>query len=281
LGAQPAILGAIIVLTMTPIRVAVTGATGKMGREVLLALCKDPEVEPVGAISRSAGSATLPLPDGSRAIPLGQEVGPLLDEVKPDVLVDFTNASYAVSSAREAIPRGVRPVIGTSGLTEQDVNELGGLCAAAGVGGVFAPNFALGAIMMMHMANIAARFFDYAEILEMHHEAKADAPSGTAIATARAMAGARGGPFKTSPTEKATIPGSRGAEVEGIPLHSLRLPGLLAHQEIVLGATGQTLRIRHDTISRECYMPGVLLAVKEVMKRQELVVGLDRLLGLE
>lgn len=264
---------------MAAIRVVITGVTGKMGREVLLALCKDPDVEPVGAVSRTV-IGPIPLPVGSGSIPCDTNVGALLDEAKPDVLVDFTNVEYAMPAARDAVRRGVRPVIGTSGLSQQDVDDLRGICAGAGVGGVFAANFALGGIVMMHLANVAARFFDYAEILEMHHEAKADAPSGTAIATAKAMAAARGEPFKTAQTEKVTVPGSRGAEVDGVPLHSLRLPGLLAHQEIVLGAAGQTLRIRHDTISRECYMPGVLLAVKEVMKRDELVVGLDRLLGL-
>ncbi len=257
-----------------------TGATGKMSREVLLALCRDPEVEPAGAVSREASGGSMPRPEGAGTIPLASDLGAMLDEVRPDILVDFTNAAYGVPAAREAIARGVRPVIGTSGLTQADIADLAERCRAAGIGGVFAANYAVGGIVMMHLAQIASRYFDYAEILEMHHEAKADAPSGTAIATAQAMGKARGSAFKSATTEKVTIPGSRGAQVEGIPLHSLRLPGLLAHQEIVLGAAGQTLRIRHDTISRECYMPGVLLAIKEVMKRTELVVGLDALLGL-
>lgn len=251
-----------------------------MGREVLLALCRDPEVEPAGAVSRSANRDSFPLPDGSGSIPLSATVAALLDQVRPDVLVDFTNAEYGVAAAREAIARKVRPVIGSSGVSQEQVDDLSRLCAEVGIGGVFAANFAVGGIVMIHLAQIAARYFDHAEILEMHHAAKADAPSGTAIATAKAMAGARGEPFRTAPTEKVTIAGSRGAAVEGIPLHSLRLPGLLAHQEIVLGAAGQTLRIRHDTISRECYMPGVLLAIKEVMHRDEMVVGLDKVLGL-
>ena len=134
---------------------------------------------------------------------------------------------------------------------------------------------------MMHLAKVAARYFDYAEIMEMHHEAKADAPSGTAIATAQMMAESRGTAFETAPILKETLPHARGSAVEGIPLHSLRLPGLLAHQEVILGSAGQTLRIRHDTLNRECYMPGVLIAVREVMERHDLVFGLDRLLGLE
>ena len=251
-----------------------------MSREVLVALCKDPDLEPAGAVSQSAQEEYLSLPGGAGLVPLSKELGPLLVRVKPDVLVDFTTAQYALSAARLAIAHGVRPVIGTSGLAPQDVEELRKLCAQVGLGGIVAPNFALGAVVMMHLATVAARFFDSAEIIEMHHEAKADAPSGTAIATARAMAAARGTPFVTAPTLKETLPHPRGSLVEGIPVHSMRLPGLMAHQEVVLGSQGQTLHIRHDTLSRECYMPGVVLAIKEVMRRKELVFGLDRLLGL-
>lgn len=265
---------------MAPIKVVVTGASGKMSREVLQALCKDPAIEPAAAVSSHAQEDYLSLPDGSGLIPLSRELAPLLLRVKPDVLVDFTNAQYTMPTARTAIAHGVRPVIGTSGLTPADIQELEALCDRAGIGGVVAPNFALGAVVMMHLAQVAARFFDYAEIIEMHHEAKADAPSGTAIATARAMAQARGSAFEVAPTLKETLPHSRGSAVEGIPLHSLRLPGLMAHQEIVLGSQGQTLRIRHDTLSRECYMPGVLMAVKAVVGRRGLTVGLERLLGL-
>jgi len=134
---------------------------------------------------------------------------------------------------------------------------------------------------MMYLAKLASRFFDYAEVVEMHHEQKADAPSGTSIATARAMAAARGKPFICPPTEREVVPGSRGANVEGVTIHSVRLPGLVAHQKVMLGGSGQTLIIRHDSVSRESFIPGVLLAVQEVMNRQELVVGLERLIGLE
>ena len=142
-----------------------------------------------------------------------------------------------------------------------------------------APNFALGAVLMIHLAGIAARYLDHAEIIELHHHLKADAPSGTALATAKAMAVARGKPFHRPP-ETGKTSASRGEDVEGVTLHSVRLPGLLAHQEVLLGGPGQTLSIRHDTISRECFMPGVILAVREVVKRQGLVYGLDTLLGL-
>ncbi len=141
-----------------------------------------------------------------------------------------------------------------------------------------APNFALGAVIMMHLAKIAGKYFDYAEIIELHHHLKADAPSGTALSTAGAMAKARGKPFQL-PQQKKSL-ASRGEQVEGVTLHSVRLPGLMAHQEVILGAPGQTLSIRHDTINRECYMPGVILAIKQVVQRKGLTYGLDVLLGL-
>ena len=265
---------------MAVIKVVITGASGKMAKETLLALCKDPDADPAAAVSRNAQEAYLPLPDGSGLIPLANELEPLLQRVQPDVLVDFTSAPYAVAAAKVAIAHGVRPVIGTSGLSAPDVAELVSLCQDAQLGGVVAPNFALGAVVLMRLAAIAGRYFDYAEIIEQHHEAKADAPSGTAIATAQMMAQERGKAFTTAETTKETLPHSRGSAVEGVPLHSVRMPGLMAHQEVLLGSAGQTLRLRHDTLSRECYMPGVLLAVKEVMKLDRMAVGLDKLLGL-
>jgi 4-hydroxy-tetrahydrodipicolinate reductase len=142
-----------------------------------------------------------------------------------------------------------------------------------------APNFALGAVLMMHLSRLAAKYFDYAEIIELHHHLKADAPSGTALSTARMMAEARGKPFDVPEQKQAAS--SRGAQVEGVAIHSVRLPGLLAHQEVILGGPGQTLRIRHDTISRECFVPGVIIAIKKVIGHKGLIYGLDALLGLE
>ena len=153
---------------MAAIKVVVTGASGKMSREVLVALCKDPDLEPAGAVSQSAQEEYLSLPGGAGLVPLSKELGPLLVRVKPDVLVDFTTAQYALSAARLAIAHGVRPVVGTSGLSPQDVEELRKLCAQVGLGGIVAPNFALGAVVMMHLATVAARFFDSAEINQNH-----------------------------------------------------------------------------------------------------------------
>jgi 4-hydroxy-tetrahydrodipicolinate reductase len=237
------------------------------------------DIQLVAGVTRSTGGDWLALDQGC-SIPLAPDLEAVMGSIRPLVVVDFTSAQGAMSAARIALPRGVNLVTGSTGLSPEDVSEIGELAARYQVGAVVAPNFALGAVLMIHLARIAARYFDHAEIIEMHHQTKADAPSGTALATARAMAEARGQPFKLAPVEKHTLPGTRGGEVEGIALHSMRLPGLMAHQEVVLGAAGQTLSIRHDTIGRECYVPGVIMAVREVVKQRGLVYGLDRLLGL-
>jgi 4-hydroxy-tetrahydrodipicolinate reductase len=178
-----------------------------------------------------------------------------------------------------AVDKGVNLVIGTTGLTPGDIKEIEQLCLDHQVGGVVAPNFALGAVLMTHLAKLAAKYFDYAEIIELHHHLKADAPSGTALSTARKMAEARGGPFHVP--EQRRVSQSRGEQVDGVSIHSVRLPGLLAHQEVILGGPGQTLSLRHDTISRECFMPGVIIAIKKVIGHKGLIYGLDALLGLE
>ena len=146
------------------------------------------------------------------------------------------------------------------------------------VGIMVAPNFALGAVVLNHLARIAARFFEYVDVFEAHHEAKIDAPSGTALKLARDIAAERR--FIRKIPEAEPLPGTRGGDYNGVSIHSSRMPGRMAHHEVVFGAPGQTLTLRHDTISRECYMPGVLLAIKEVVKRREFMVGLEKVLGL-
>ena len=264
---------------MKPIRIVVNGALGRMGQEVMNASCREPEIEVVGAVELKVSQDSLPLPDGSGTIPLSSDLDHILTSCRPDVVVDFTNAQAAMPAVRTATRSGVNLVIGTTGLSPDDLREMETLSAEHKVGIVVAPNFALGAVLMMHLAKVAGRYLDYAEIIELHHDKKIDAPSGTALATARAMAAARDKPF-SRPAEQGQTPGSRGEQVEGINVHSVRLPGLLAHQEVILGGPGQTLSIRHDTISRECFMPGVILAIKEVVKRQGLIYGLDTLLNL-
>ena len=259
------------------IRVVVQGALGKVGREVVSALCQEPETEIVGATELTVTSDSLALPDGSGSIPLSADLSQILADVQPDVLVDFSSASAELSAARVATKKGVNLVIGTTGLSKDDINEMEHLAEAQGIGIVVAPNFALGAALMIHLSKIAAGYFDYAEIIELHHHQKIDSPSGTALSTARAMAQAKGQQFSQPPGQPSD---SRGETVEGISIHSVRLPGLQAHQEVILGTAGQTLRIRHDMINRESFMPGVILAIRDVVKRKGLVQGLETLLNL-
>jgi 4-hydroxy-tetrahydrodipicolinate reductase len=154
-------------------------------------------------------------------------------------------------------------------------------CAERKLGGVIAANFALGAVVLMHLAQIAARYFDAAEVIELHHDGKVDSPSGTALATARMMRAARGADFAHKASQLEHIPGARGAVEGGVGLHSVRLPGFVASQEVILGGLGQTLTLRHDSTGRDSFMPGVLLAIREVVKRDSLVEGLDALIGLK
>lgn len=263
-----------------PIKVLVSG-TGKMGRQVLEAVCAEPDLDPVGVLSRVAGEEYLSLPDGSGLVPFGAEPAALFTRTRPDVVVDFTNAERTPQVAREALEAGARLVIGTSGLSEAFLHELSRECRQRKLGAVVAANFALGAVLMGHLARVAAPFFDHVEIIEMHHGGKVDAPSATAIATARKMADGRKAPFQRPPTQREAVEGTRGGAVDGVTIHSVRLPGLVAHQEVIFGGPGQTLSIRHDSTSRESFMPGVMLAIRDVMGRQELVLGLEALLGIE
>lgn len=248
------------------IHVAVLGATGRMGRAVCDAVLAAEDLDLVAAVSRSATGEAV---GGSDLAYVGT-----LDEVLDsgaEVLVDFTSAAYAPEHIAWAIEHGIHVVEGTTGFPVDDA------WADAPVGIFIAPNFAIGAVLMMRFAAEAARHFDAAEVIELHHDRKADAPSGTALATARAVADARAGRWR-GPGGDDAHPGARGADVEGIRVHGVRLPGLLAHQEVLFGGPGQTLSIRHDTTDRNAFMPGVLVAIRAVVGRPGLTVGLDALL---
>jgi 4-hydroxy-tetrahydrodipicolinate reductase len=261
------------------IRVLVSGA-GKMGRAIVDAVAREADLEPVGVVDGFATPGDWRVPSGS-TIPLFDDAQTACRETKPDAVIDFTTAAWTPVIADAALAHGVRPVIGTSGLSEAYVAKLAKQCAEQSLGGVVAANFALGGVLMMYMARIASKYFDAAEIIELHHDQKVDAPSGTAIATARGMVEAHGKPFTRNVPEMTPVPGARDAAVDGVTIHSLRLPGLVAHQEVIFGGVGQTLTIRHDSTGRESFMPGIMLAVREVMHRDELIVGLDRLIGLD
>ena len=265
---------------MDKIRVVVCG-TGFMGSQVLAAISGQEDMEAVGVIEKFASEDSIARPGpAAGSLPLSADPTALLDQTRPDIVVDFTNAEWTQVVAPAAVARGVRVVIGTTNLSPGLIAELEVACRAGGVGAFIAPNFAIGAVVMTHLGRVAARFFDYAEVSEMHQEKKVDSPSGTAITMARALVEGHGGPFLRTMPEKEPLAGARGAELEGVAIHSLRMPGAVAHHEIAFGGLGQTLRIRHDSTGRESFIPGVLLAVREVMKRRELVIGLEKLVGL-
>jgi 4-hydroxy-tetrahydrodipicolinate reductase len=266
-------------MTGVTIKVLVSGS-GRMGREVLSAVAREPDMDPVGCVDLLSSEDHISVAGTDRLIPFGQDAAAMIARVRPDVIVDFTSAEWTPRLAKEALAAGVRLVIGTTGLSDAFVKELETGANKRGVGVVVAPNFALGAVLMQYMATVAARFYSHAEIIEMHHAGKIDSPSGTSLATARAMAAAKREPFTVPKPEKEPVKGARGATETSVTIHSVRLPGLVAHQEVIFGGPGETLTIRHDTTNRESFMPGVILAVREVMKRNDFVYGLDRLFGL-
>jgi 4-hydroxy-tetrahydrodipicolinate reductase len=254
---------------------------GKMGKTVINAVCQDPETRLVGAVDINIPSDHLQLPGSLGSVPLSADLNKILVRQKPDVMVDFSIARASIPAIRIAAARKVNMVIGTTGFTASDYDEMKTLAEKNDIGIICASNFALGAVVMIHIARIAAKYFDYAEIIELHHNMKMDAPSGTALTTAKAMVEAKGRPFSRPPEVKGETFRSRGEETGGISIHSVRLPGLMAHHEIIFGTAGQILSIRHDTIDRDCYMPGMLLAIKAVIERRGLTIGLAPVLDLE
>lgn len=252
-----------------------------MGREVVKAVSDADGMALVAAIDAArtgedAGSVAGIAPLG---VPVESDLGAALRRNRAEVLVDFTVPSSAFGNLKMAIECRAAPVVGTTGLSSEEVVEAGRLAKAAKIGALIAPNFAIGAVLMMEFAAKAARHLPDVEIIELHHERKLDAPSGTAWLTAERIAAARAdspAPMPSGAHEKAQ--GARGGEVAGIRVHSVRLPGLVAHQEVIFGGPGQTLRIRHDSLDRASFMPGVILAVRRVSELDGLVIGLENLL---
>jgi 4-hydroxy-tetrahydrodipicolinate reductase len=244
------------------IRVAVAGYRGKVGSVLAAAFAAEPEIEYVGGVE------------------VGDDIAAFLKAKQPRALVDFTHPNSALSNALAAVAAGASPVIGTTGIPAEGVDRLEVACRDRKLGGIIAPNFAVGAVLMMHLADIAAPHFDAAEIIEMHHATKADAPSGTALSTARRIAAKRAKPFSHRKAEKEILADTRGGEEGNVAVHSVRLPGFVADQEVIFGLPGQTLTITHRTTSREAYIPGVLLAIRKVTSEPRFYRGLDQLLGL-
>lgn len=263
------------------ISVAVSGACGRMGQEVCRAVLADETLTLYGAfdiydLGKNIGEI---LGRQDLDITVKELTKKSLEEIKPMVLVDFTTPLAVRQNIETALSCGVRPVVGTTGITSIDLMHIKQWVEKAGLSAIIAPNFALGAVLMMKFAAMAARYFPQVEIIEMHHDKKIDAPSGTALKTAEMIASER----LSDPPEKdelLKLPGARGARQDKIHIHSIRLNGLVAHQEVIFGGQGQTLTIRHDSYDRTSFMPGVLMAIKNVVKIKGLVYGLENILEL-
>ena len=264
---------------MEKVKVLVSGAYGRMGQAVVAAVLDDPELELVGAVDLRGGIDVGDLIGRSMCgITVTENLEDSIDTHQPDVMVDFTRPDVVFENACIALKRKVSPVIGTTGLSDEAKATIKKLSEENNTPAFIAPNFAIGAVLMMLMAKQAAKYLPNVEIIELHHDNKLDAPSGTAVQTAQMIAEVREKIKQGHPDEKEVLPGSRGADYEGMHIHSVRLPGLVAHQEVIFGGLGQTLTIRHDSQNRESFMPGVLLACKKVRGLKGLTIGLDKLL---
>lgn len=285
-------------LTQTPVKipVVVNGALGKMGRAIIKAVAEAEDMTIVGAIDRNP---KLIGQDIGEVIGIGPLEIPVLNDLEATlvaaqnevpsgegaagissaVMVDVTHPDSVYNSVRAALAYGVRPVVGTTGMSNQQIQDLAEFADKASTGCLLIPNFSIGMVLLQQAALQAAAYFDHVEIIELHHNQKADAPSGTAVKTAQMLEALSKSynPPQVEETEK--MVGARGSQTEnGIRIHSVRLPGLIAHQEVIFGAAGQSYTLRHDTSDRICYMPGVLLSIRRVLPLKSLVYGLDKIL---
>jgi 4-hydroxy-tetrahydrodipicolinate reductase len=261
------------------VRVGVFGAAGRMGSTVCQAVLDAPGLELVAAVDPlHAGIDLSQLGVHGTGLVVAAHAGALLD-ADAQVAVDFTVLDAARENLAWCAENGVHAVVGTTGFSEAELADFADRFARSSANAIIAPNFAIGAILMMRFAEMAAPYFETAEIIELHHDQKKDAPSGTAMLTAQRMAAASKD-WTDDPTTTIVADGARGGLVSGIPIHSVRMHGMVAHQEVLLGTTGQTLLIRHDTTDRSSFMPGVLLALRKVSEAPGLTIGLDALLSL-
>jgi len=242
------------------IRVLVNGANGRMGQLTVKTLSAHPDFSIVSTTHKTHNLAAE------------------IQKSQAQVVIDFTQSKTVLQNTQIIIDAGAHPVIGTSGLVKDQILLLQKRCAQLKLGGIIAPNFSLSAVLMMKYAQKIAKYFPNIEIIEMHHAGKLDSPSGTALRTAEMLAEARTSLPPPITTHHETIPGARGANYQQIPIHSIRLPGLMAHEQVLFGGMGETLRISYDTIDRECYMPGVILACQKVLALDKLVYGLETIL---
>ncbi|ASC72111.1 4-hydroxy-tetrahydrodipicolinate reductase [Halomicronema hongdechloris C2206] len=272
--------------SQSQIPVVVNGACGKMGREVVKVVAQAEDMTLVGAIDKDPASLGQDIGDvlgcGLLEVPVTNDLEATLVMAQGQglsVMVDFTHPDTVYESVRAAIAYGVRPVVGTTGLSADQIQELAEFAEKASIGCLIIPNFSIGMVLLQQATLQAAQYFDHVEIIELHHNQKADAPSGTAIQTAQMLSELHKpfNPPEVDETEK--LPGARGSTLaDGVHIHSVRLPGLIAHQEVIFGAPGQLYTLRHDTSDRSSFMPGVLLAIRRILPLKSLIYGLDKIL---
>ncbi len=264
------------------INVIIAGPRGKMGRAAVQMVQEAERFQLVAVLDRKNGGKRLSDLEGFSGeksdVPIYEDHEECFKTVKADVLIDLTTPEVGRIHTLAALSHGIRPVVGTTGFSDEDLEDLRTMTREKGIGCIIAPNFAIGAILMMKFAQNAAKYFGDVEILEMHHDQKLDAPSGTAIKTAQLISEERTEKKQGHLKEKETIEGARGADFEGMRIHSIRLPGLIAHQEVIFGGEGQTLTLRHDSYDRKSFMSGVRVSVDTVMNLDHLVYGLENIL---
>lgn len=262
------------------IKVVIAGPRGRMGSEAVQMVLQEEAFELVACIDRINGGKQVMDVEGMPDLttPIFEQAGMCFDQVEPDVFVDLTVPNAAFEHAKQALNHRVRPVIGTSGLTDEQIDILSQISREVNTGCLIAPNFAIGAVLMMQFAKMAAKHFPDVEIIEKHHDQKLDAPSGSAIKTAQLISETRQEKQQGHPDETETMTGARGATKDGMHIHSVRLPGLIAHQEVIFGGSGQSLTIKHDSFNRASFMDGVRYSIHQVTNLNELVYGLENIL---
>ncbi|MDT8859988.1 4-hydroxy-tetrahydrodipicolinate reductase [Alkalihalobacillus sp. MEB130] len=265
---------------MSKVKIVVAGPRGNMGKEAVKMVTTTDEFELVAVVDSKHEGMKLSDLEGFHHIevPIYTNMQRCFEENKVDVLIDLTAPAFGKNHMEIAFANGVRPVVGTTGFTEEDITELRAKAEEKGIGAIIAPNFAVGAILMMKFSQMAAKYLPDVEIIERHHDRKLDAPSGTALKTAQLISEVREQKQQGHPKETEELDGARGADFEGMRIHSVRLPGLVAHQEVIFGGVGQTLTIRHDSIDRSSFMPGVKLAVDSVLRIDTLIYGLEHII---
>ncbi|HLR65119.1 MAG TPA: 4-hydroxy-tetrahydrodipicolinate reductase [Pseudogracilibacillus sp.] len=264
------------------IKVVLGGPRGQMGQEALAMMKDEANIDLVACIDHNTGDQTKETIQAKYGVnlPVYNDLKVCLNEHEVDVYIDLTIPSVGYTYTKIALEHEVRAVVGTSGFTEEQINDLRKVSKENQVGCIIAPNFALGAILMMLFAKQAAKFFPDVEIIEKHHDNKVDAPSGTAVKTLQMIHEVREEKQQGHPNEYESMEGARGASEGGVHVHSMRLPGLVAHQEVVFGSTSQLLTIKHDAFDRKAYMSGLKYAIEQVMNKKELIYGLEHVLDL-